>query len=57
MCIYLTINDTCDCQSVIKISIEGDITSGDVDLFSIFSFENNDGTDKFLSFINAWSVI
>ena len=26
-----------------------------VDLFSIFSFHDNDGTDKFVSFANAWN--
>ena len=40
MCTYLTITDTCSCLSIIEIKIEGEIISGDVDLFSVISLQN-----------------
>ena len=46
----------CDCESVIKITMEGDILSRDVDLFSVFSFWDHVAhKDKFVTFGNAWN--
>jgi hypothetical protein len=55
LCAYLKIKDDCNGISTIKIDIYGSIISGDVDLFSVFSYTDAfTGMDRFFSVLNNW---